>query len=117
MDRKEFLKKIKKMNVYEITPNDTEIFADGAIEQILVGLKKIGKKYRKETFNMMPKLTNVKLKTGESVEAIAVTDFRKGKVSLIAIYLYDYTQTEYKELYNVLQSSKKQYNKHYYTIR
>lgn len=92
-------------NVIYIIPQNSNILAKGQIEQIFNLLNKIANKNKNENFSMMPKLTNIELATGEIVEAIPVTNFKKGEVSVLGIFAYDYTKIKYEEVKSVLEKN------------
>jgi hypothetical protein len=100
----ELLKELKKLNVYWITPGQEQIFAQGELQRIFELLQIISNKYPEENFNMMPKLVNVHLCTGEVCEGIVNANFRKGEIEIMGIYIYDYTKVKYELLYSILQS-------------
>jgi len=100
----ELLKELKKLNVYSITPDEAQIFAEGELERIFELLQGISNKYPEENFNMMPKLVNVHLCTGEVCEGIVNANFRKGEIEIMGIYLYDHTKVKYELLYSMLQA-------------
>ena len=95
---------LKKMNVYWITPDEEQIFADGEMGRIFDLLKVIANKNPSDNFNMMPKIVNVHLSTGEVCEGIANANFIQGNIELIGVFLYDYTKLKYEILYSGLQS-------------
>jgi len=101
---KGLMNELQKMNVHLVTPEQENILANGELDKIFEALKGISNKYPNENFNMLPKLVNVRLVTGEVCEAIANANFLNGNIELMGIYLYDYTKLKYEELYAILQS-------------
>ena len=94
---------LKKMNVYWVTPNEAHLLAKGEIDKIFDLLKGISNKNPNDNFNMMPKVINVHLSSGEVCEGIANANFKKGNIEVMGIFLYDQTKLKYEELYNVLR--------------
>lgn len=94
---------LKENNILWITPESENIFQNGQLEQIFALLTHIANKNKDENFGMMPQLTNVKLITGEVCEAVASANFKKGKIELIGIFLFDPTKINYKKVRSILE--------------
>jgi hypothetical protein len=90
-------------NIIWVTPENEDIIADGYLENIMDGLVGIAQKYSTESFSMSPKLTDIKLISGEVVEAVAFANFIQGKIELMGIFLYDYTKQNYDAVKRIVQ--------------
>lgn len=86
-----------------VTPENEKILADGQLEIIMDLIFGLSQKYKNESFSMSPKLTNVKLISGEVVEAVAVANFINGNTELMGIFLYDYTKQSYDSVRGIVQ--------------
>lgn len=104
---KEFLELLKSKNIIRVTPVNQDILYPGVQRQIFKNLESVAKKYKKESFGMMPRMGNIRLISGEVVEAVVNANFRKGKFELIDIYLYDYTKIKYDEVKALVQQHYK----------
>ncbi len=96
-------KELREKNIIWVSPETENILAVGQLDEIFELLKKIAFKYNKEDLNMMPKLQNIELITGEVVEAVANANFKKGNIELMGIFLYDYTKIKYEAVKFILQ--------------
>ena len=101
---------LKRKNIIWVTPENENILYPGQLDVILDLLCGIAKRDKNQNFNMMPKLTNIRLVSNEVVEAVANANFKKGNVELIGIFLYDYTKIKYEEVKSILQ---KHFNVHF----
>ena len=100
---KELEKELDRKNIHWVTPETESIFADGQMEQIFDSLANVALKYKGQNFNMMPRLTNVALITGEVVEAVVNANFKCGDIEVLGIFIYDYTKISFNEVYGILQ--------------
>lgn len=100
---KELLKELKQSDIHWITPETEDVFAEGQLDQVFDSLNRIALKNKKENFNMMPKIVDIELVTGEVVEAVANANFKQGTVELIGIFIYDYTKNSYENVKSILQ--------------
>ena len=101
---------LKRKNIIWVTPENENILYPGQLDVILDLLCGIAKRDKNQNFNMMPKLTNIRLVSNEVVEAVANANFKKGNVELIGIFLYDYTKIKYEDVKSILQ---KHFNVHF----
>lgn len=98
-----FQTELREKNIIWVTPENENILQDGQLEAIFELLCSTAEKNKNENFNMMPKLTNVRLVSNEIVEAVANVNFKKGDIELIGIFIYDYTKITYEEVKFILQ--------------
>ena len=101
---------LKRKNIIWVTPENEKILYPGQLDAILDLLCGIAEREKNQNFNMMPKLTNIRLVSNEVVEAVANANFKKGNVELMGIFLYDYTKIKYEEVKSILQ---KHFNVHF----
>lgn len=101
---------LKRRNIIWVTPENENILYPGQLDAILHLLCGIAERDKNTNFNMMPKLTNIRLVTNEVVEAVANANFKKGQVELMGIFLYDYTKIKYEEVKSIMQ---KHFNVHF----
>ena len=94
----QLVKELKLKNIIWINPENVNILYPGQFDSILDLLDGIAKRNKNENFNMMPKLTDVRLITNEVVEAVVNANFKKGNIELLGIFIYDYTKIKYEEV-------------------
>lgn len=99
----QLFKELEANNIICVTPENENILMPDQLQQIFGLLTSTALKYKDENFNMMPKLQNITLASGEVFEGVANANFKQGMVELLGIYIYDSTKIKYENVKGILQ--------------